>query len=175
VNREKGPGGDARPGIPLQGFEKVETAPENFLTAAASFPQDVIARSPQGDVAIQSQTERPAAPGSPRSARDDVAQASAPGAWENDERPGIPSQHPEKIDSAPGFSAAAEFPRDVLARRPEGSAATQANAEPAPAIGTRRSERSPALAPHEVADAVFAWSQRLSSARARPGRKQMAP
>jgi len=42
------------------------------LVCRAEFPKgDVIARSPQGDVAIQGGVERPAASGSPRFARDD--------------------------------------------------------------------------------------------------------
>ena len=70
----------------------------------------VIARSPQGDAAIQGNVERPTIPGSPRFARDDDGSPRSPNLVPAlDHRPENPPQGSEKVQSAPGIA-------DVAAR-----------------------------------------------------------
>jgi hypothetical protein len=234
------PASDARPGNPPQDPEKVDSA--LGISAALAFLRGVIARRPEGDVAIQANVGLPSAFGSPRpcGARDDgaegVVEAQASG-----ERPEIPLQNLEKVESAPdtakgplyplqrvegrppdqvrgegqrlapdagpaphpagsarhllpvngakgpgGDTRPENRPQDLenidsapesaaIAERARRDAPAHTHAEPAPAPGSRRAERDLGPAPHDVSAAVFAWAQRLSSATARPGRKQMAP
>ena len=76
------PARDGRPQNPVQSLEKVDSAPGN--EAAREDRADARAtadchRQPRSGVAIQGNVERPCAPGSPRSARDDaIAAVSLP-------------------------------------------------------------------------------------------------
>ncbi len=110
-----------RPEIALQDAEMIEFAPGILFAseAASAAEQDLvlelprgnaIARSPQGDVAIQGSVERPTASGSPRFARDDGGSAPSPSpSLGHYERPENPPQRLEKVDSAPGIAPDPQF------------------------------------------------------------------
>ena len=115
-----------RPENPLQSLEKIDFAP-----GTASVPESgervcshgdapVIARSPQGDAAIQ---RRPATPGSPPPglcdpgvARDDAGrERSASPRRRRYDRPENRPQELDKVDSAPGFSKDLDLDHAVAA------------------------------------------------------------
>jgi hypothetical protein len=133
-----------RPEIALQDFEMVGFTPGIALSSEAASAagqareQDpafaarhVIARSPQGDVAIQGPSDALRSPGSPRFARDDAGKPpSLSSSLGHYERPGIPPQGLEKIESAPGFAVVpeAESPDLVLSLSKDAPASSNAAA-----------------------------------------------
>ena len=118
VRREKRPVRSARR---TRRAESPPGAPPNDRLEFA-LHDDVIARSPQGDVAIR-ERRRPTAPGSPRFARDDGGIPAPPiPLLGHDHRPEIPPQTSEKVKSAPGFATAAKASDGAGAAREEAGA-----------------------------------------------------
>jgi hypothetical protein len=92
------------PGVALASDVMSVAGPAQERNSGFAAP-DVIARSPQGDVAIQLSVERPTAPGSLRFARDDWEGAPSPTLTPaHDDRPENPAQGLEKVESAPGIA-----------------------------------------------------------------------